>query len=385
MRVLFTSTAGWGHVHPMVPLATAFVDQGDEVLWATSAEGCGRLQREGFATAPCGLGGAEAMAEFDRRFPEYRALPPAERPPFMFPKLFGAVRAEPMLDELTPIAAKWSPTILVTDAAEFAGHIVAAQLEVPSVTHSFGSLLPSGRVAAAGEEVATLWRSRGLRPRPFGGCYDHLYLDIYPPSLQPDPRPHVPATQPLRPGSFATAGDEEVPEWVIARSESPLIYVTLGTVFTNDAVFGTVLEAIRELPIRVVATVGPHGDPAAVGTQPANVHVARYIAQDRLLTYCTAVISHGGSGTFLAALASALPQMCLPQAADQFSNAAACVHSGCGIAIQPDVLSAELIHTGIKQLLSDPQYRQAAQTMSDEIVGMLSPVQVAQHLHQIFG
>ena len=102
-----------------------------------------------------------------------------------FGKMFGAIAAPSILTDLVGVALEWRPHLVVADAAEFAGHIVAAELGVPSVTKGFGPLLPERRVAAAGEEVAPLWRSRGLEPRPYGGSYDHWYLDIYPPALDP--------------------------------------------------------------------------------------------------------------------------------------------------------------------------------------------------------
>lgn len=384
MRVLFTSTPGWGHIHPMVPLAQAFLDRGDEVLWATSAEVCARLDGEGFRTAAVGLGHGEGMAEFARRFPEVRELPPPERPDFMFHRFFGAVRAGPMLADLRPAAGAWAPALLVCDAAELAGPIVAAGLGVPNVTHAFGALLPAHRLAAAAAEMAPHWVAHGMEARPYAGCYDHLYLDIYPPSLQPAERRHVPATQPLRPGTFATAGNEELPEWVTAESSTPLVYVTFGTVFSNDAVLSTVVEAVRALPVQVVATVGPDGDPASLGLQPGNVHVARYIPQDRLLERCAAVVSHGGSGTFLATLAARLPQLCVPQAADQFLNAEACARSGIGLTLQPGQVSIESVRGAVGRLLSDDGFRTAAARLSGEIAAMPSPQEVAGRLHAAY-
>ena len=82
--------------------------------------------------------------------------------------MFGAIAAPAMLAELVPVALEWRPELVVADAAEFAGHIVAAELGVPSVTKGFGALLPERRVAAAGEEVASLWQSRGLEPLRMG-------------------------------------------------------------------------------------------------------------------------------------------------------------------------------------------------------------------------
>ena len=385
MRVLFTSTSGWGHVHPMVPLAKAFLDRGDEVLWATGDEVCGRLEREGIATSVAGLGDGMAMATFHERYPELADVPPPERSDFMFPRLFGIVRAEQMLADLLPVARSFAPDLLVCDTAEFAGPIAAAVVGAPNVTHSFGATLPPPRVAATSDAVEPLWAAQNLAPQPFGGLYDHLYLDIYPSSMQPMDRPHIAAIQPLRPGTFATGEDELLPEWVTERSPDPLVYVTLGTVFSNDAVLSAVIEGLRELAVRAVVTVGPRGEPDALGPRPDNVHVARYIPQAQLLEHCSLVVSHAGSGTLLAALGAELPQVCLPQAADQFFNAAACAKAGAGIALPPDAHTAEAVSDAVEKLLTEGTYREAARRVSGEIAAMPSPAEVADKLHAAYG
>jgi UDP:flavonoid glycosyltransferase YjiC (YdhE family) len=141
VRVLFTSSPGWGHIHPMVGLARAFLDRGDRVLWVTGADACARLEREGIETSPAGLSERDGMSELSRQFPEIQSMPPADRPDYMFPRLFGTVRAASMLVDLMPAAKAFAPTLVVCDAAEFAGPIVAAAHGVPNVTHSFGALL----------------------------------------------------------------------------------------------------------------------------------------------------------------------------------------------------------------------------------------------------
>lgn len=385
MRVLFTSTPGWGHVHPMVPLAHAFVERGDEVLWATAADAAGRLERDGLPTAAAGLAGPAAMAEFGRLFPEYGALAPPERPDFMFPRLFGTVRARPMLDGLLPVARRWRPDLLVHDAAELAGPLAAAVAGVPSVCHSFGALLPPARVAAGGVEVEALWEEHGLEPPAYAGCYDHLYLDVYPPSLRAADRPHVRATQQLRPGTFAATGDEEPPVEATAAGGAPLVYVTFGTMFPDDEALSVLVEGVRALDVRVVVTVGPRGDPAALGHQPPSVHVARYVPQEQLLPHAAAVVSHAGSGTFLATLSAGLPQVCVPQAADQFLNAAACARSGSGLVVEPGALSVERVRVATGRLLEEPSFRAAARRLRDEIAGMPSPGEVAARLHAAYG
>jgi UDP:flavonoid glycosyltransferase YjiC (YdhE family) len=379
VRLLFTSVPGVGHLHPMLPLARAALERGDDVLWATGADGCARLRGVGIDVAEAGMDEAGGIAEFHRRHPEAGAVAPDALPDFMFPRLFGAVRAAAMLHDLGPIAAGWAPDALVCDAAELAGPIVAATLGVPNVTHAFGALLPAARVAAAVEHVAPLWHEHGLDPRPFCGCYDHLYLDIYPPSLQTGDLAHLGPSQLVRPEGVATAG-EPVPEWDPEDAELPLLYLTLGTVFSSDAVLSVVLDATADLALRVVVTVGPRGDPASLGPQPCNVRVARYIGQQELLPQCAGVVSHGGSGTFLATLAAGLPQVCLPQAADQFLNAAAGEAAGCAIAIRPGDLSPDAVRAAVARLLDDATIRAGAQRLRDEIASMPPVAEAARRI-----
>jgi UDP-glucoronosyl and UDP-glucosyl transferase len=363
----------------MVPLARALLDRGDEVRWVAAADACARLAGDGFEALPAGRGQVESINEFHRRYPEFESLPPAERPDFMFPRLFGSLRVDPMLAGLLPIARRLRPSLLVHEQGEFAGPIAAEVLGIPHVTHAFGGIVPPWRVAGAGEDVASLWQQHGLAAPPYGGCYEHLYLDIFPPSLALDDADHVPSIQPIRPVAFATAGEDRPPEWVDGDCSAPLVYVTLGTVFNEDIVLiATILRALGGLDVRVVATVGPAGDPAALGAQPDNVHVARYIPQTELLPHCSVVVSHAGSGTFLATLAQGLPQLCVPQAADQFRNAEACVNSGAGLSLQPGTISSEhVIADAVSRLLSEPGFRDAAGLVSKEIEAMPSPDQVA--------
>jgi hypothetical protein len=160
------------------------------------------------------------LAEYRRRFPEALDLPPTSIADHMFPKLFGAISAPPMLRDLLTLVDP-RPDLLIHDAAELAGPIIAASLGIPSVTHSFGGLVPAHRVAAAAHEVAPLWASLGLEVRPYGGCYDHLYLDIYPPSLQAGAMGHVPRIQTLRPVAF-DAGEGEIGEPALPEGNLPL-------------------------------------------------------------------------------------------------------------------------------------------------------------------
>jgi UDP:flavonoid glycosyltransferase YjiC (YdhE family) len=385
MRVLVTSPGLLGHVHPMMPLASAMVARGHDVLWAVPREGLGHVERKGFRAVAAGaseLGPAAVL----RRYPELRDLPLAQAPEAMFAKLWGAMAAPMMLTDLVPVALEWRPDLVVADAAEFAGHIVAAELGVPSVTKGFGPLLPERRVAAASAEVAPLWWSRGLEPRPYGGSYEHLYLDIYPPELQPQNADHVPHRQRMRPivedGGVGTGSPPSLPQ---APSDAPLVYVTMGTVFNNPQTLKLVTAAAGELHVRVLVTVGPKADTTMLGTTPARVRIERYVPQTLVLPHCNLVVSHGGSGTMLAALTHGLPQLCLPQGADQFLNAAALASAGAGISLMPEETTTETVRDAAARLLGEAAFREAARRVSESIASMPPPDDVAASLEALAG
>jgi len=166
----------------------------------------------------------------------------------------------------------------------------------------------------------------------------------------------------------------------------PLVYVTFGTVFNRDlGLIATVVEGVRTLPVKVVVTLGPGNEPAAVGEQPANVHVAEYIPQADLLPRCAAVASHAGSGTFLAALAQGLPQLVLPQAADQFLNASAAAQAGIAREIPPGEITAQRVRDELERVLHDPAIAAAARAMSAEMAAMPSAGDVADELARRYG
>ncbi|HYZ35917.1 MAG TPA: nucleotide disphospho-sugar-binding domain-containing protein, partial [Pseudonocardiaceae bacterium] len=71
-----------------------------------------------------------------------------------------------------------------------------------------------------------------------------------------------------------------------------------------------------------------------------------------LLPHCHLVVSHGGAGIMLNALAHGLPQLILPQGADQFSNAAARQSAGAALALRPGALSADAIATAAECLIT---------------------------------
>lgn len=375
MRVLITSSPPIGHVHPLVPLATALQETGHDLRWATGPDACPIVAAAGFETVVAGLTATGRREEYFRRYPEARVLPPEELPGHMFPRLFGTLSAPPMLDDLLAFVSSWRPDVVVHEAAELAAPIVAAVLGVPTANQGFGALVHPDRITAASDAVSPLWEKVGLAPRPWAGSYDHLYFDIYPPSLRPPYGDYVTRRQSMRPIPYSAKLDDTTERgWSGDDDGRPLIYLTFGTVFNaTDGPFRQALDGLAALDARVLVTVGPGGDPDAFGPQPDHITVTRYVPQTQLLPSCALVVSHAGSGTFLAALDHGLPQLCLPQAADQFGNARQCAGVGAGECLLPDDVTADAVRDAASRLLTDPAFSTRAGDLRDELQAMPHP------------
>ena len=66
-----------------------------------------------------------------------------------------------------------------------------------------------------------------------------------------------------------------------------------------------------------------------------------WLPQAEVIRQADVVVHHGGSGTMLGALVAGVPQVVLPQGADQFGNATAL--TAAGLAVRPEAFSAEAI------------------------------------------
>ena len=99
-----------------------------------------------------------------------------------------------------------------------------------------------------------------------------------------------------------------------------------------------------------------------------------------MLEHAAVVVSHAGSGTFLGALAAGLPQLCLPQAADQFRNAAGGTRSGAALVLTPPEITADAVAEAIGRLLADGTFRAGARAVAREILAMPSPAEVVEVL-----
>jgi UDP:flavonoid glycosyltransferase YjiC (YdhE family) len=75
------------------------------------------------------------------------------------------------------------------------------------------------------------------------------------------------------------------------------------------------------------------------------------------------VITHGGHGTLMKALAAGVPVLVLPMGRDQLDNAARLTARGAGLRLRPSAKPGD-IAAAVRTLLQDPTHGEAAKRMS---------------------
>jgi len=139
----------------------------------------------------------------------------------------------------------------------------------------------------------------------------------------------------------------------------------------TDDEYGTAVEAVRDLPVRLVVTTGPGVDPQTLGGQPKNVAVTGFVPQALILERADLLVSQAGAGTMLGALVHGVPQVCVPRGADQPWNAAAVERAGAGLVVPPDAFSGEAVRAAVERVLARSSYAAAADRVAREIGTML--------------
>ncbi|KGI81543.1 hypothetical protein IL38_11505 [Actinopolyspora erythraea] len=386
VRILFSAIATHGHCYPLLPLAAAAREAGHEVVVATGGELRSAVHAAGAEFAEAGVPVFDAfdaiVARDDLATPD--DLPSGQRDRVVR-RLFGGVLPRRFVPDVRGILRSRRFDLVVYETGN-PGAALAASLEgTPAVCHGFGRELAGVFATALDEPLRELAEELGVAlPTGVSGALGNTYLDIFPPSLQDPGVLALPNRIGIRSVPFAEPG--ELPGVVTAKQrDRPLVYLTLGTAFGSAEVLRTTAGALAEFDVDLLVAAGPRVRAEDIGELPGHVTVASWFPQAHLIPRLDLVVHHGGAGTTLAALASGVPQLFLPQGADQFDNAASVVAAGAGSRILPEDHSGESVAAAVKGLLGDRGTVTAARSLAAEIAAAPGPSSVVDRLSEMFG
>lgn len=131
-------------------------------------------------------------------------------------------------------------------------------------------------------------------------------------------------------------------------------------------------------------TTGPN-PPDTVGIQSPRVHVVDYLAQSLPLSNVDLVVSHGGAGTTLGAVAYGLPHLVMPgPAPSQQRNAKRTEEIGLGLVVAQDADTGR-VRAAAQKLLSDPSYRAAGDAARSGLERLPSIEESVRPIEQLAG
>ncbi|MEU8206893.1 activator-dependent family glycosyltransferase [Streptosporangium sp. NPDC049046] len=417
MRILFATYAEKSHFLVMVPLAWALQAEGHEVRVASQPDLTDVITRSGLTAVPVGRDHSlwranRAFGFFDPRKKHKRAVPffdmaddhPEQltwehfkRGYAQFVPWWCRLVNEPMIDGLTEYCRRWEPDLVIWEPVTYAGPIAA---KACGAVHArfmwsldlFGRM--RGHYLRAKAEQPPQEREDMLQAwiaahgRRFGVEFSeemttgHFTIDYTPPSLELPPDPAA-GPEPHRvPVRFIPYNDRAViPPWLRVAPERPRVCLTLGTTSAENldgylVPVQEILDGLADLDVEIVATLPEHHQ-AQLERVPDNVRLVSFVPLHALLPTCTAVIDHGGSGTFFTTLASGVPQLVLPNLFDEPLRARYLAEQGAGLTMHSSEATGAGVRQALLRLLEEPSFAEESRRIRDEMNAMPAPAEVA--------
>jgi MGT family glycosyltransferase len=404
-RVLFTAWPFPGHLFPQIAVAHALRRQGHDVAFYTGAEGARIVAGEGFACYPFRRVNEEAIDALMRGRPAdpWRVT--------RLPRLAVLLRrwlldtVPQQVEDLEAVVADWLPSVIATDPTLWAPILVLGEKHrLPVAVCSFvpacmvpgrdaplfGPGLPhagrgSRRVAGAAlkqlaritarlgsRTVNAIRLPHGLPPLrrsvtehtgqmplylvPSAAEFDYARLDL-PPSVQY-----------VGPLLWNRPRTQPAPQWLAQIDpHQPCVHVSEGTVHVGEPfLLKAAIDGLAGLPMQVVATTGGHRSvqELRLARIPGNVRVERWIPHTDLMPRVNLVVTTGGAGTVLAALAAGVPLVIVPTEWDKPEVAQRVVESGAGLRLAPQRCTPQRLRAAVREVLEEPRFREAAQHLA---------------------
>jgi UDP:flavonoid glycosyltransferase YjiC (YdhE family) len=361
-----------GHAFPIIALGRGLRARGHDVVVETWTRWQEDVEREGMRFAPA---------------PEYHVFPTVERPL----KPYEAVRRAAEVTRALVVSE--APDVVVSDILTLAPALAAELEGVPRATliphvdprgapgfppYSVGARLPRtgvgrrvwrafdpliARGLELGRSELNETRSRlGLPPQSHvhGGISRELAMVATFPQLEypravPEPATHVVGPLQWEP----PFGDVELPP-----GDAPLILVAPSTAQDREGrMLTAALEAMADLPVRVLATTNKRGDVSGFDV-PANARLVDWVSYSRTMPLCDLVVCHVGHGTLMRALTSGVPIVACPAAGDMNENASRVAWSGVGIRLPRRLIGPRGLRLAVQRALADDSLRVRARELA---------------------
>ena len=364
-RIFLGAVGDAGHAFPIIALAAELHRRGHDVTVQTWPKWKDAIEGEGVTYSPA----------FD--FP-YEDLKPLQM----------AVRAARLL---VPRLEELRPDVVVSDiltlAPALAGEVVGAagvtliphvdpRLEHDFPIYSIGARLPrttagralwrrahrrfvTGGLNQGREEINGARGRLGLPPRDdvHTGLSRELCLVAtlphveYPRAVQP------PATHVVGPLLWELPGEAAVAP-PAQPAGTPVVLVAPSTAQDPEhRMLRAALAGLADAPVRVIATTNRREPPEPIDV-PGNAVLVDWLSYAKTMAHCDVVVSHGGHGTLMRAVASGCVSVVCPATGDMMENAARMDWAGLGVRLPRRLVTPRGVRVAVERALRSRRIRE---------------------------
>lgn len=418
-RFMLAAMPFTGHVIPMLAVAESLVERGHAVRFYTGSAFRERVEASGAAFVPW------------RRAPDFNENDLTKT----FPRLVGKKGVRQVMVNLTDgfigtapaqatdLLEAWNAEpwdALVIDDTSCGGAFTAEKTDAPWATVAILPLnLPSRHGPPSGLGItpgrgpfgrARDAALRGIRPllamplrRPLARARDeaglppskaifdevmfspHLILASGTPLLDYE-RPDRPAHLDFIGRLAATPRKDALPEWWHDLHDRTVVHVTQGTQSIDPSdLIRPAIEALADRDALVVVATGRRGVDELPFAVPPNVRVAGFLPYDALLSHVDALVTNGGWGGTLAALAHGVPLVIGGGDLDKPEIAARVAWSGAGVNLKTGTPTSAAIAEAVDRVLREREFADAAARVAAELEAGGGAQRAAARLEELAG
>jgi MGT family glycosyltransferase len=151
-------------------------------------------------------------------------------------------------------------------------------------------------------------------------------------------------------------------------SDRPLLYISLGSIFTNQPEFyKQCFAAFADLPWQVILSIGKHVDPTTLGPVPENFLLSPYVPQLDILRRTRLFVTHAGTNSVMESMYFGVPMVLIPQQPEQHMHAERVVDLGLGVMLDKGNVTASTLREAVERVAQDAAYRERAQRMQQSV------------------
>ncbi|MBB4685688.1 macrolide family glycosyltransferase [Amycolatopsis jiangsuensis] len=156
--------------------------------------------------------------------------------------------------------------------------------------------------------------------------------------------------------------------WTPPADGKPVLLVSFGTAYTDQLdVYRACTAAFADGRWHVVLTIGKHVSPQDLGPLPEFFEVHERVPQLAVLEAASAFITHAGMGSCTESLWYGVPTVAVPQAVDQFGNAAKLEELGVGKHLPAEQLTAETLRAAVDEVAGSPAVAERLTALRKEV------------------